>query len=269
MKKLSSAWLILRHDLNKLIYKKFSIFNPNSAGRHKNLGVFTYKSIIFSFPLILKIIETFSKVNFVNYNFFLKKNKKRANYLKKLFNKYGSDKSKNHDYHLIYSSLFKNPNKVKKVLEIGIGTNNTDLISNMGASGVPGASLRAFKDFFINAKIYGADIDKNILFKDNKINTFFVDQSEITSIKTLYKKIGNKFDLIVDDGLHSVFTNLNIILTSLSKLNKKGWLIIEDIGFEKKDIWKVIYFIMRNQYKCYLIKTKKNILIFALQNSKL
>ena len=42
-------------------------------------------------------------------------------------------------------------------------------------------------------------------------------------------------DLIIDDGLHSIFTNLNTILNSLPKLNKKGWLIIEDIGAEKID----------------------------------
>ena len=49
-----------------------------------------------------------------------------------------------HNYHLVYSALFKNKNNVKKILEIGIGTNNTKLISNMGQNGIPGASLRAF-----------------------------------------------------------------------------------------------------------------------------
>ena len=35
--------------------------------------------------------------------------------------KYDSDKSKIHNYHLIYGSLFKKRNKIKKVLEIGLG----------------------------------------------------------------------------------------------------------------------------------------------------
>ena len=267
MKKLSSAWLILRHDFYKLIYKNFSLFNPNSAGRHKSLGFFTYNSIIFSFPLILKIIETFSKIKIINLHSFSKKNKK-SNNLKKLFNKYGSDKSKDHDYHLIYCNLFKNLNTVKRVLEIGIGTNNENFPSNMGVKGTPGASLRAFRDFFKKARIFGADIDKNILFQENRIKTFHVDQSDSNSIKNLYKKVGNNFDLIIDDGLHSIFTNLNTILNSLPNLNKKGWLIIEDIGPEKIDIWKVIHFIMKKEYNCNLIKTKNNVLIFAIQKTK-
>tara|TARA_Y100001970_G_C14234139_1_gene860714 strand:- start:2351 stop:3157 length:807 start_codon:yes stop_codon:yes gene_type:complete len=268
MKKLSSAWLIIRHDFYKLIYKNFSLFNPNSAGRHKSLGLFTYKSIVFSFPLILKIIESFSKIKIIKSNFFSNRNSQNNKNLKKLFNKYGSDKSKDHDYHLIYCGLFKDLKKVKKVLEIGIGTNNENLPSNMGAKGKPGASLRALRDFFKNAKIYGADIDNGILFKENKIKTFYVDQSNSKSLKNLYKKVGGNFDLIIDDGLHSIFTNLNVILHSLLKLNKKGWLIIEDIGPEKIDIWKVIYFIMKREYNCYLIKTKNNVLVFALQNIK-
>ena len=44
--------------------------------------------------------------------------------LKKIFNEYQSDKSKTHNYHLIYGSLFKKRTEVKKVLEIGLGTNN-------------------------------------------------------------------------------------------------------------------------------------------------
>ena len=43
----------------------------------------------------------------------------------------------------------------------------------MNINGKPGASLRAWRDYFENALIYGADIDKNILFKENRINTFF------------------------------------------------------------------------------------------------
>ena len=85
--------------------------------------------------------------------------------MKKLFNTYGSDKSKYHDYHYIYSSIVKNNQRVKKILEIGIGTNNTNLLSNMGKMGSPGASLKAYRDFFNHSKVYGADIDKKILFK--------------------------------------------------------------------------------------------------------
>ena len=35
---------------------------------------------------------------------------------------------------------------------------------NMTASGKPGASLRVWRDYFNNAQVIGADIDKRILF---------------------------------------------------------------------------------------------------------
>ena len=161
------------------------------------------------------ISNTFSKFKSINLHSFSKKNKK-SNNLKILFNKYGSDKSRDHDYHLIYCNLFKNLNSVKKILEIGIGTNNENFPSNMGIKGTPGASLRAFRDFFKKARIFGADIDKNILFQENRIKTFHVDQSDSNSIKNLYKKVGNNFDLIIDDGSH----NLSDILLSFKNLFK-------------------------------------------------
>ena len=33
----------------------------------------------------------------------------------------------------------------------------------MSINGKPGASLRAWRDYFVNSVVYGADIDKNIL----------------------------------------------------------------------------------------------------------
>ena len=87
----------------------------------------------------------------------------------------------------------------KKILEIGLGTDNENLLSNMGKQGKPGASLKAFRDYFKNSKIYGADIDKNILFSDLKIKTSFVDQTNQKSMDLLFKKFGGNFDLIIDD----------------------------------------------------------------------
>ena len=67
--------------------------------------------------------------------------------LRALFQKYGSDKSTGHNYHLLYSWLLA-PKRGEdlSMLEIGLGTNNIDVPSNMGLEGRPGASLRAFRD---------------------------------------------------------------------------------------------------------------------------
>ena len=61
--------------------------------------------------------------------------------------------------------FYSDRNTTFNLLEIGLGTNNPKIVSSMGLKGKPGASIRAFKEIYINASIYGADVDENILFK--------------------------------------------------------------------------------------------------------
>ncbi len=203
-KNLSIKWLVVKDGIEKFLIKNFEIYVPSSAGNFKEIGFHTQIGINKIFPILSKLITTLKKKKeIVSVEKFSKKKglKKNTELIKNYFMKYDSDKSKIHNYHLIYGSLFKKRNKIKKVLEIGLGTDNEQLISNMGRLGKPGASVKAFRDFFPKAKIYGADIDKEILFKDKRINTYYVDQTNLMSLKNLYKKIGSNFDLIIDDGL--------------------------------------------------------------------
>ena len=74
----------------------------------------------------------------------------------------------------------------------------------MGAKTSPGASLRVLRDFFKKAIIYGGDIDKKILFKEKRILTYEMNQLDLNSIKSMWKKINKlNFDIIIDDGMHS------------------------------------------------------------------
>ena len=223
-KNLSIKWLVVKDGIEKYLIKNFEIYVPSSAGNFKEIGFHTQIGINKIFPILSKLITTLKKkIEIVSVEKFSKKRglKKNTELIKNYFTKYDSDKSKIHNYHLIYGSLFKKRNKIKKVLEIGLGTDNEKLISNMGRRGKPGASVKAFRDFFPKAKIYGADIDKEILFKDKRINTFYVDQTNLMSLKNLYKKIGSNFDLIIDDGLHASYANINVIISSLKFLKKK------------------------------------------------
>ena len=74
------------------------------------------------------------------------------------------DKGTTHSYIESYDRLLS-PYRDKNInfLEIGLGTNDISMASNMGKEGIPLASLKAWRDYFENANIYGADIDKNIL----------------------------------------------------------------------------------------------------------
>jgi hypothetical protein len=91
----------------------------------------------------------------------------------------------------------------------------------MTVNGMPGASLRVWKDYFKNAEIYGGDIDKDILFEEDRIKTFYVDQLNTSSIEAMWQKIRIKnFDIIINDGLHTTDANINFFLNSFNKLKK-------------------------------------------------
>lgn len=183
-----------------------------------------------------------------NYKFIGKNNSTKLNYvvnansdskLTDLMNFHGSDKggkNNHHNYSEYYSEIFfYKRKKIKNFLEIGLGTNNTNLPSNMGSEGKPLASLRAWRDYFVNANIYGADIDKNILKDEERIKTFYVDQTNPETISALFKQIGlDKFDVILEDGLHEFNANICFFENAIDYLDDNGVYIIEDIYYKDK-----------------------------------
>jgi hypothetical protein len=214
----------------------------------------------------LEKIHLISEKNLINKKFFINETKieelekkylndDKCEKLKNLFNKYGSDKTRSSLVY-IYFEIFSNF-KINSLFEIGLGTNNIKVRSNMGLDGKPGASLRAFRDY-LGIKIYGADVDKKILFEEKNIETYFIDQLETKTIKNIKKSIP-KLDLIIDDGLHQPDANLNVILDLLDHLNPNGILVIEDIEPNFVHIFKIIEKIYNNSdnYKSSLINIGK------------
>ena len=203
----------------------------------------------------------------IRYNLkFVNKNKKtKLNYninsstnskLTELMNYYGSDKgnkNNHHNYSEYYSELFFNKRReVKNFLEIGLGTNDINIASNMGENGSPLASLKAWRDFFENANIYGADIDKKILKNENKIKTFYVDQTNPKTIEVMFENIGiDKFDIILEDGLHEYNANICFFENSINYLSDNGVYIIEDVYF--KDKIKFINYFEKTNYNYSIV----------------
>jgi hypothetical protein len=153
-----------------------------------------------------------------------------------IMNGFGSDKGNgHHNYSKLYHDLFKNMRESSiNIFELGMGTNNIYIKSNMGASGKPGASLRGWADYFTNAKVFGADIDGAIVngpHDTDRIKTYWVDQTSPTAIKLLWQKFDyvDSFDIIIDDGLHEVAGNMTFLENSHHKLKPNGIYIIEDI----------------------------------------
>ena len=255
------------------VLREFAAYKPNSSGSYKDRSSLTISTIKNIFPSLerlgafsgITVDETESPEEFFNVQ---SEDLLEINRMASLFNHYGSDKSTTHDYHRIYAPILCKLPKAAKIIEIGLGTNNTDVVSTMGCNGIPGASLRAFRDFCPKAKIYGADIDSRILFNEERIETFYVDQLSTESLQKLASNVGSNFDLVIDDGLHSPDANVNTLLFGLSVVKTNGWVVIEDIGTTPchRSIWLVIASLIdRKKFKPVLFRSLGGVLVFAVQ----
>lgn len=153
----------------------------------------------------------------------------------------GSDKALGwHNYSPIYNFIFSHyVGRKPAIFEVGMGTNFLDIPSSMGATGVPGASLQAWREFFLNAEVFGGDVDSRILFQEEHIRTFFVDQTKPHTIKALWEEVGDiEFDLILDDGLHEFDANINFLEGSMQQLKQDGIFVIEDIVYGYLPQWE-------------------------------
>ena len=108
--------------------------------------------------------------------------------MKNIFDKYNTDK-KTHGYIEIYADNFeKYRNSVKTFLEIGVHE---------------GESLKAWRDYFPNAHIVGAEMHlPSIKIRNEpRITIEHGDATKNEFAQRLFKRYGN-FDIVLDDGSH-------------------------------------------------------------------
>jgi hypothetical protein len=179
----------------------------------------------------------------LDYRFVVQHQKDRNSVLSQLCDRYGSDKGEidskgqpypwpSHTYADFYERLFGHCRAhIHHVFECGLGTNNPDFQSSMGVLGKPGASLRVWRDYFPDAQVVGADIDRGVLFEESRIRTFYVDQTQPSAIAALWQQVGNQeFDLMVDDGLHTFEAGVCLFENSVARLAPHGIYVIEDVS---------------------------------------
>jgi FkbM family methyltransferase len=180
-----------------------------------------------------------------------------ATSLCEIMGRHGSDKGSTdllrsrHNYTTFYYTLVHHRKEEPlRVFELGLGTNYLDVKSNMGTNGKPGASLRGWREFFPKALVFGADIDRRVLFEEERIKTYYCDQLNPVAIKELWdhSELEEGFDLLIEDGLHEYDANVCFLEHSLQKLKPNGIYIVEDIltsalskFIEKIKDWKVQY----------------------------
>lgn len=126
-----------------------------------------------------------------------------------------TDKNTDHSYGEIYEELLKNKRHAKNVLEIGI---------------CYGGSILAWFEYFESAIIYGLDImyNQHVLDmpKHERIKLLFHDAYTQDTVNFLSKR---KYDVIIDDGPHTL-ESMKFTAKNYSKLlTDDGILVIEDI----------------------------------------
>ena len=178
--------------------------------------------------------------------------------LRNKFEHFGSDKAQKR-YQFIYSHIFDKlgyfENAPINVLEIGIGTNKPGLISTSGIHANPGAGLRAFENYAPYAKIFGADIDKGVLFNTPRIHTAWADQLNYSTLEALCTRFETKrFSLVIDAGIHSIGGSMNVLIFGLRHISRPGYIVIESISHDESgllqlDSFEVIDFMMRSKAK--------------------
>ena len=214
-------------------------------------------------------------LNFINNTKKSNFNFSNRNKLTLLFNKYGSDKgnlNNMHNYSNFYESLFyRLKSKQLNLMEVGLGSVDENVYFHMkfmSKNYRPLASLYAWRDYFKNAKIYGADIDKKILKNSKNIKTYHVDMLSSKSVKLMWKKINKKIDIFIDDGFHSFEANSILFNHSYKFLKKGGFYIIEDIHRKPSNIQKFYNFFKKKKIRFQIIDIphtnnfKDNCLIF-------
>ena len=139
-----------------------------------------------------------------------------------------TDKNTCHSYINTYERLFsQKKNDKNNILEIGIGEPKQNKEN--------GGSIKLWHDYFPNSTIYGLDIhdisNVNDVIKNNdriKLITS-VNAYDTTFIENTFVKNDIKFDILIDDGPHTLDSMVFFVRHYLPLLNDTGVFVIEDI----------------------------------------
>jgi len=163
-----------------------------------------------------------------------------------------TDKQTAHSYLPVYEELLqKKKLSAKSVLEIGI---------------YYGGSIKLWKDYFTNAKVYAVELFDlrhvwDVLQHDDRIVLYTsTDAYDPQFVKTKLADQGLRFDMILDDGPHTLESMKACIQLYLPLLADDGILIIEDIQSMDwlDELRNEVSPDLRKYIKTYDLRTVKN-----------
>jgi hypothetical protein len=154
-----------------------------------------------------------------------------------------TDKADTHQFTEIYEHLFGHlRSSPVRIVEIGIAG---------------GGSLKLWTEYFTKSEVFGLDIytieelhevlkpyaslvkDQLDSIKDNpRIKTFVADQANRTHLQSFIDKHGADFDIVMDDGGHTMEMQQTSFGFFFKHLKPGGYYVIEDVHTSLTDRWK-------------------------------
>lgn len=160
-----------------------------------------------------------------------------ANPLVDLFNRSGSDKGTEiffgggvpHCYALDYHRIFE-PLRGETFNMLEIGLENASKVSGLAADA---PSLRAWREYFPHATLFGYDINDFSFFEQERTSTFQGDQSSPADIERFLEQHGRpQFRVILDDGSHASSHQQISLARLFDSVEPGGLYIIEDLQWQ-------------------------------------
>ena len=99
----------------------------------------------------------------------------------------------------------------------------------IGANGFLGRRL--LTRFHATHQVYGADIQEDCMFEDERIKTYLCDEKKKEDIVELVKKTGSDIDIFIDDGSHHPNDQVLLARTILPLLKNDVIYVIEDVSY--------------------------------------
>ena len=132
-----------------------------------------------------------------------------------------TDKATNHHFTDFYHEKLNHLRNEKiNLLEIGIMT---------------GQSLRMWKEYFPNAVIYAVDLNDLKHYQEDRILIEQCDQTDHIKMNSIFPNV--KFDIIIDDGGHSMFQQQFSLISIFNRLKRGGFYILEDLHTSLEYHW--------------------------------
>lgn len=129
----------------------------------------------------------------------------------------GTDKSSiQHNYTKTYAKYFAAiKDQPLKFLEIGI---------------YHGHSVRLWEKYFSHAELHFIDINPSlIVYTPERAHYHFLDQSSVEQLTAFINTVGGEFDIIIDDGGHTMQQQFVSFVTLFPHIKSGGFYVIEDL----------------------------------------